>query len=54
MEDVIKHANTSSKFSEVALVCSLDLCRVAFHVRPDEGEVPLRLIGSDIAHEIKV
>jgi neurofibromin 1 len=53
IEDLIKNANTASKFSEVALVCALDMCRVAFHIRP-EGEVPLRVIGSDIAHEIKV
>jgi hypothetical protein len=53
IEDLVKHANTASKFSEVALACTLDMCRVAFHIRP-EGEVPLRTIGSDIAHEIKV
>lgn len=53
IEDIVKNANTSSKFSEVALVCALDMCRVAFHIRP-EGEVPLRLIGLDLAHEIKV
>lgn len=30
------------------------MCRVAFRVSPNEGEIPLRLIGSDIAHELKV
>lgn len=36
------------------MVCTLDMCRVAFYIRPDEGEISLRLIGSDIAHEVKV
>ena len=53
IENLIKNANTASKFSEIAMVCVLDMCRVAFHIRPG-GDVPLRLIGSDIAHEIKV
>jgi hypothetical protein len=53
VEDVIKHANTTSKLSDVALICTLDICRAAIHV-PPEGEVPLRLIGNEIAHEIKV
>jgi hypothetical protein len=42
-----------SKLSDVALVCALDMCRAATHVRP-EGEVPLRIVAYDIAHEIKV
>ncbi|TFK62722.1 hypothetical protein BDN72DRAFT_964371 [Pluteus cervinus] len=51
-EDVMKHANSNSKLAEVALVCALDMCRAATHVRP-EGEVPLRLLAYDIAHELK-
>lgn len=51
-EEVIKHANTTSKLAEVALVCALDMCRAATHVHL-EGDVPLRLIAFDIAHEIR-
>lgn len=53
LEEVLKHANTASKFSETAVICALDMCKVAWRVTP-EGEVPLRVIGMDIAHEIKV
>lgn len=52
-EDLLKHATGNSKLSEVALVCLLDMCRAATHVKP-EDEVPLRMIAFDIAHEIKV
>jgi neurofibromin 1 len=52
-EDVLKHATGNSKLSDVALVCLLDMCRAATYVKPD-GEVPLRMIAFDIAHEIKV
>ncbi|KAF7975643.1 hypothetical protein HWV62_9093 [Athelia sp. TMB] len=52
LEEVLKHANTASKFSETALICAMDMCKVAWRVSPD-GEVPLRVIGTDIAHEIK-
>ncbi|KAF8638594.1 hypothetical protein AX17_002135 [Amanita inopinata Kibby_2008] len=52
IEDILKHLGTNSKFSEVALICAVDICRAAMHVTP-EGEVPLRLIAHDIAHEIK-
>ncbi|KAF8645481.1 hypothetical protein AX16_007766 [Volvariella volvacea WC 439] len=51
-EDIFKHATTGSRHAEVALVCALDVCRAATHVKP-EGEVPLRMIAYDIAHEIK-
>ncbi|KAF8872759.1 hypothetical protein BD779DRAFT_1679537 [Infundibulicybe gibba] len=51
-EDILKHAGTNSKLSEVALVCALDMCRAATHVTP-RGEVPLRMIAQDIAHEIR-
>lgn len=52
-QDIINHASQNSKLSEIALVCALDMCRAATHVRP-EGEIPLRLVAYDIAHEIKV
>jgi neurofibromin 1 len=52
-EGVLKHATGHSKLSEVALVCLLDMCRAATYVK-EEGEVPLRMVAFDIAHEIKV
>lgn len=52
-EGVLKHATGHSKLSEVALVCLLDMCRAATYVK-EQGEVPLRLVAFDIAHEIKV
>jgi hypothetical protein len=43
------------KYSEVALASAVDLCRGATISALEEGEdVPLRLLASDIAHEIKV
>lgn len=43
------------KYSEVALVCSIDLCRGAtFAAVGEDEEVPLRLLAIDVAHEIKV
>lgn len=52
-EDILKHVAGNSKYWEVALVCLLDMCRAATHVTVD-GEVPLRMLAYDIAHEIKV
>jgi hypothetical protein len=53
VEEVIRYANTPSRLSDTALICTLDICRAAALV-PPEGELPLRLIGNEIAHEIKV
>ena len=35
------------------MACAVDICRAAAYIDP-EGDVPLRLVASDIAHEIKV
>ncbi|KAJ7034157.1 hypothetical protein C8F04DRAFT_582650 [Mycena alexandri] len=52
LEDVVRKAYIQSKLSETALVCAVDLCRVASRVHPD-GDVPLRLLAFDLAPEIK-
>ena len=52
-ENTLRHLNSHSKFSEVALACAVDMCRAATYINP-EGDVPLRLVAPDIAHEIKV
>ncbi|KZT29450.1 hypothetical protein NEOLEDRAFT_1128208 [Neolentinus lepideus HHB14362 ss-1] len=44
---------TWSKTSEIALVCALDICRAAARVRPDETEIPVLSIASDLVHDIK-
>jgi hypothetical protein len=36
-----------------SLACAVDICRAAAYIDP-EGDVPLRLVASDIADEIKV
>ncbi|PPR04649.1 hypothetical protein CVT24_011867 [Panaeolus cyanescens] len=52
-DTVLRQVNsTYSRLSEIALACAVDMCRAAAYVSPD-GEVPLRLVASDIAHEIK-
>ncbi|KAJ6587786.1 hypothetical protein B0H10DRAFT_2233906 [Mycena sp. CBHHK59/15] len=51
-EDILRHAQIQSKLSESALICAIDLCRVASRVQP-EGEVPVRLLAYDIAPELK-
>ncbi|KAJ6532260.1 hypothetical protein DFH09DRAFT_1370329 [Mycena vulgaris] len=51
-EDVIRHSQIQSKLTETALVCAVDICRVASRVQPD-GDVPVRLLAYDIAPEIK-
>ncbi|KAF9238786.1 hypothetical protein BU15DRAFT_88233 [Melanogaster broomeanus] len=52
VEDLIRHANSSSKLSDVSFVCAIDMCRAGFRIPPD-GEIPLRHIATDIAHDIK-
>jgi hypothetical protein len=52
-ENTLRHVRDHSKFFEVALACAVDMCRAAAYISP-EGNVPLRLVASDIAHEIKV
>ncbi|KAF8165773.1 hypothetical protein B0H34DRAFT_794124 [Crassisporium funariophilum] len=51
-ETLLKHVSNHSKLSEVSLACAVDMCRAAAYIDP-EGDVPLRLVASDIAHEIK-
>ena len=52
-ENILRHLNSHSKFSEVALACAVDMCRAAAYISP-EDDVPLRLVAPDIAQEIKV
>lgn len=52
-QELIRHANTTSKLADVAFVCAIDMCRAGFRISP-EGEMPLRHIAADISHEIKV
>ena len=49
----MKHVNNHSKLSEVALACAVDMCRAAAYIEP-KGDVPLREMALDIAHDIKV
>ena len=49
----MKHANTTSKFAELSMVCVLDICKAASYLY-GEDELPLRNIAYDIAHEVKV
>lgn len=49
----MKHVNNFSKLSEVALACVVDLCRAAAYIDPEAGDVPLRIVAVDIAHDIK-
>lgn len=46
---------SQTKFSEEAIICSLDVCRAAFRIRPEDGaELALQSWALDIAHELKV
>ena len=49
----MKHVTNFSKLSEVALACVVDLCRAAAYIDPEAGDVPLRIVAGDIAHDIK-
>ena len=49
----MKHLRSNSKLAEIALASAVDMCRVAAYVDSQE-ELPLTMIASDIAHEIKV
>ena len=51
--NTLRYLRNYSKFSEVSLACAVDICRAAAYIEP-EGDVPLRLVASDIADEIKV
>ncbi|PPQ78909.1 hypothetical protein CVT25_002369 [Psilocybe cyanescens] len=53
IDAIVKNVGNNSKLSEVSLTCLVDLCRAAAYVDP-QGDVPLRLIAPDVAHEIKV
>ena len=53
IEELIRHANTSSKLAELSLVCALDICKAAAYLQ-GEDDLPLRSVAFDIAHEIKV
>ena len=54
---LLKNLSFTSRFSEVAIICAVDICRAASRVAPQEGtenEVPLISMALDIAHELKV
>ena len=54
---IVRNLPFSSKYSEVAIVCAVDICRAASRVRPHpdaEHEAPLVSTALDIAHELKV
>ena len=53
MGNTLRYIRNHSKFSEISLACAVDICRAAAYIEP-EGDVPLRLVASDIADEIKV
>ncbi|KAG1752509.1 uncharacterized protein EDB91DRAFT_1102988 [Suillus paluster] len=53
VEDLLRHANTTSKLADVSFVCAIDMCRAGFRISP-EGEMPLRHIAADISHEVKL
>ncbi|RPD66792.1 hypothetical protein L226DRAFT_452976 [Lentinus tigrinus ALCF2SS1-7] len=56
-ELMMKNLTYSSKFSEVAIVCAVDICRAASRVRPHpdgENEAPLIATAFDVAHELKM
>lgn len=53
IEELVRHFTSNTKLTDVAIVCSIDMCRAGFRISP-EGEMPLRLIATDIAHEVKV
>jgi len=49
----VKHVTNFSKLSEIALACVVDLCRAAAYIDPEAGDVPLRIVAADLAHDIK-
>ena len=56
-ELIMRNLPYSSKFSDVAIVCAVDICRAASRVRPHpdgENEAPLIATAYDVAHELKV
>ncbi|EGO02251.1 hypothetical protein SERLA73DRAFT_166724 [Serpula lacrymans var. lacrymans S7.3] len=53
VEDLVKHANNGSKLTDVSFVCAIDICRAGYRLSP-EGDLPLRALAADIAHEVKV
>ena len=44
------------KVVDVTLVCALDVCRAASRIQPTGGdnELPLQVMASEVAHEVKV
>ncbi|EIW76207.1 hypothetical protein CONPUDRAFT_64047 [Coniophora puteana RWD-64-598 SS2] len=51
-DELRRHGLGATKYSDVAFVCGIDICRAGFRVSPD-GEIPLRMLAGDIAHDIK-
>ncbi|KAI6003613.1 hypothetical protein EDD15DRAFT_2567619 [Pisolithus albus] len=52
VEELLRHFNSNTKLTDVAIVCAIDMCRAGFRISP-EGEMPVRHIAADIAHEVK-
>ncbi|KAI0677196.1 hypothetical protein C8Q78DRAFT_1180405 [Trametes maxima] len=55
-ELVFRNVAFGSKYSEVAIVCAIDVCRAASRARPPDGdgEIPLISMAVDLAHELKM
>ncbi|KAI6152285.1 hypothetical protein BKA82DRAFT_4387651 [Pisolithus tinctorius] len=52
VEELLRHFNSNTKLTDVAIVCAIDMCRAGFRISL-EGEMPVRHIAADIAHEVK-
>ncbi|KAF7329572.1 Ras-GAP domain-containing protein [Mycena kentingensis (nom. inval.)] len=52
-EDLIRHTQVQSKLSDTAIVSVVDMCRVASRVRPDGGDIAIRMFAYDVVPEIK-
>ncbi|KAI0080777.1 hypothetical protein K474DRAFT_1717515 [Panus rudis PR-1116 ss-1] len=54
-EAIIRAMNQSSRTTEIAMICALDICRTASRVAPQEGihDVPLLTIAREIASDVR-
>ncbi|KAF9067659.1 hypothetical protein BDP27DRAFT_1225535 [Rhodocollybia butyracea] len=52
-EDLLRQSSATSKLGLSSMACATDICRAAMHIKPSEDDVPLQMLATDVAHEIK-
>ncbi|KAG9027475.1 Ras GTPase activating protein ira2 [Tulasnella sp. JGI-2019a] len=53
LETLVKSLGSSTKTSEISMVCLIDLCKAAAYLPPDYDQTPLRALAPELADDLR-